>query len=868
MKTIKTIYSAALAALVLPAASWAQDDAPEELEAFIAQEVALEDSDSLLPTDRTVDSAFFDNMELTDIPRAITVLSPEAMKQFQINDFDDLQKIGAGTERYNFYGIAGAPIVRGWQGGIYFNGMLRPFQRNEMPTSFGSLEAMEIVKGPAPAQFVPSHVGGYVNMIPKSPFYDSKRGQTKLEVGSNNLYNFQYDLGGPTLIAGKPAAYRLSLTAQQAGSYYDDIGNDYVSIYGAIKMKSSEDTSIFAGFEYYEFKSNENAGWNRPTQNLVDNNQYVIGEPLSLVRTGNGGFADRNLTDAVLWGSGLFEERNPGDFRALVVDASIIDAAVSAGTVTAAQLAAMKDMSDATVRAATYEGLPDDVAQTTSGYLYTPEYFDLGGQVFTTEIDASDVLSDPGDFADSEDLMVFFDIDHEFSSEMKLKNQLFIESINTDKWSSYQYAIKTKQLVIDDRISLTNDIVVGDAANLTLSYGAQIRYTDSMQLQDFWSEPMGRRDVTREVISANTTFLSGDDIDPISGNNHWGGLFGAGGPGGHAVESELLQAGVFASGLLDFGDSFTMIGSLRLDSFDYEASVPSGPTDIDPNTVDGDDTFVNWSINPSVKLGENLTAYGAWQESTTYVPTQGGAVIGDANFGDSELKEIGLKASALEGKLFSTLAYYEWEQASFNDLTGTADPYESEGFEFELTYAPTEKLTFIASYGERETRRTTPLGFRTMPFGLLDPTGNMNDEIGVALGAGTLFNQFADAIGGFTPEGGNPSNNPEFILPGAPESVIKLFAAADLTDAFGVSASIIHKDGYWHSFDQVLEIDSSTVLSMNLWYRIEAFELLLSIDNLTEEDYFIGADPNFAANNLITKAPEEMQAKLTLTIPF
>jgi len=334
--------------LVSPLALLAQDE-PTELEAFIAEETSAEDSDSLLPTDRTVSSAFFEDMTLLEIPRAITVLSPEAMEQFQIDDFGDLAKVGAGTERYNFYGIPGAPVIRGWQGGIYFNGMLRAFQRNEMPTSFGSLEAMEVVKGAAPAQFLPTHVGGYVNMIPKSPYFDEFRGSVKLEVGTYDLYNIQTDVGGPILIGDTPAAYRVSLTAQQAGSYYDRVDNDYISLYASVKARLSDNLRLFAGAEYYQFKSNENAGWNRPTQNLVSTGEYVIGEPLSLVRAGNGGFADRNIIDSVVFDFSSLTNGNVSDFRALVVPAAIIDAAVADGTITAAQRDLMKNMSDAQV---------------------------------------------------------------------------------------------------------------------------------------------------------------------------------------------------------------------------------------------------------------------------------------------------------------------------------------------------------------------------------------------------------------------------------------------------------------------------------------------------------------------------------------
>ena len=39
-------------------------------------------------------------------------------------------------------------------------------------------------------------------------------------------------------------------------------------------------------------------------------------------------------------------------------------------------------------------------------------------------------------------------------------------------------------------------------------------------------------------------------------------------------------------------------------------------------------------------------------------------------------------------------------------------------------------------------------------------------------------------------------------------------------------------------------------------YSAEKWELALGVDNLTDEDYFFGSDPIFAANTLVTAAPE------------
>jgi iron complex outermembrane receptor protein len=839
---------------VLPA----QSEDLTELEAFIAEETAAEDANSLLPTETLVSGAFFGDMTILDTPRAVTVLTPRLMEEFGVEDFADLAKIGAGTEQVNFYGVPGTPSIRGWKGGVFFNGVMRAWQRNEMPTSFGSLEAMEIIKGVAPAQFITTQIGGFVNMLPKSPFFDKQRGEVAIKVGSHDYFNLQADFGAPVMLFDStPAAYRVSLTVQQADKYHDRIGNDFISMYASMKVRASDKLRFFFGGEYFNYQSNENAGWNRPTQNLIDNSEYVIGEPLSLVRLGNGGVADRNLIDQTVWMYGDLgsDPAKAAAFRALVVPAAVVDSAVTSGQISAAQVAAMRDLSDPAVRDDLYSGLPDDIARTTSGYLYTPEYFTAGGTVFTEQISGNQVLSDRSDFADSENFIFFFDTEFLASPDFNVVNKFFMEDVSTDKLSSYGYAIRTEQFVLNDRVELSNKVDIG-AAVLDLKYGVELRYTEASQLQDFWVEPFARRDITNAEISANSVILAGAQTDPlIGGNNYWGGGFGSAGPSGHAVESELLQTGAFLAAKADFGDMFTVIGSARFEYADWETSVPSGPTDIAPAGESGSTDYFNWAINPILKLNSTVSIYGVYQEATTYAPLQGGPILGEQNFGDSELIEGGVKFALLDGKLFASLAYYEWEQGAVNNFSATSEQFAAEGVELEVTWAVTDTVTIIASYGDREVRKVSGLDFRTMPFSLVDPTGAGNPEIGLALESGSLLNQFAGAFGGFTPEGGTPTANPDRVVPATPETVFKLFAAVDLPAGFAVSGGIVSNSAYWHNYDRTLRIDSSVVANANLSWKNEKWEVLFSVENLTDEDYFLGADPEFAANTLITKAP-------------
>jgi len=465
--------------------------------------------------------------------------------------------------------------------------------------------------------------------------------------------------------------------------------------------------------------------------------------------------------------------------------------------------------------------------------------------------------------------MIFFDLDYTLESEAKIVNKVFIEAMETDKLSSYGYSFRSEQFIFDDRLSFINKAEINDVISINYEAGVQLRYSEATQLQDFFTEPFARRDITSANINPNTVILSGAQTDPlIDGRNYWAGGGFASGPGGAGVESELVQAATFLSAAVDFGEVFTVIGSARFEQADFEAVVPDGPPVDGPTTSnDGNLDYFNWSINPVIKLSPEASIYGVYQEATTYNPTQGGAILGESNFGEGELMEVGVKTALIEGKLYAGLAYYEWEQSSFNDREAVSNQFEAEGVELELTWQVTDSITVITSYGDREIVRVNPLGFRTMPWGLADPTGANNDEIGVALEAAGLLNQFSSAFGGFTPEGGSPGGRTELEVPGAPQTTFKGFVAVDLPSGFSVSGGFVWQDEYWHNYDQTILIDAATIWNLNVGYETGNWSALLSIENLFDEEYFLGAEPEFGANTLITKAPGT-EARLTLTYTF
>lgn len=815
-----TRFSVLSACLLLPLcrglAQPAAADPVTELDRFIVRESAAYRAGEVLPTSRPVDSVFGAGQSVLDLPRAITVLTPELMVRYDLQNLADLARIGAGTQAANYFGIPGTPYLRGAKASVFFNGMARAYQRNEMPVSFGSLEALDIVKGPAPAHLGPVPEGGYVNFIPKTPYFDRSRGTFTFTGGSHDLARVQLDYGGPVLLGRWPAAYRVSLTAQDADTYWKNVGNNYVSAYAALKVRPREDLAVFTGTEYYDFRSNENPGWNRVTQDLIDHGEYLIGEPQNIVSPAWGGKADQSLITA----PGAFTGQ-PANFRALILPAAIAEARLSPALLS----------------------LMEDRRATDGGYRYTQAYFDAGGKPLTVKIDGSTVLSDPDDYANSRDFLWFLDAVSTRSPDRTVTFKSLVERLATDKHSSYGYAMQTRQLVIENKLLVEQRHL--RPADTTLSWGGSLRYSYGWTVQDFAAEPFNRRDISRPTISANSKVPAGGDLDP-NGRNLWSTSIGG------STESDLWQAAIFGLAQTRWSERFSTMASVRAESDKYTADLP---VEVDRATLAqrlaaerrGSKNHGSGALSALWRLRPDANLYASYQRGTALQPGQGGTVNSKSNFARAELKEIGTKWALLDGRLFASLAAYEWSNARFNDRENRAERLRGRGSELEVTWAPTAQFSVIASAGAQRVFRLDPLGFRAR-YGTAER---------IAMEAGSL-----DA--GVTP---TPALNPQLIYPGTPESQAKLDLAWQPVPAWSFSLGTVWSHAFYHNFERTLVLPESLVWRGSIRWQHGRLGLRLGVENLFNADYFLGADPNFSHNDLVTKAPGR-EIKLTATWSF
>ncbi len=775
-----------------------------ELERFILTETALAQAGDVLPTSRPSDSVLGWSASVLETPRAVTVLTPELLQRFGVRDFNDLERVSAGAMRPNYFGVPGAPLLRGDFAGTFFNGMQRAWQRNEMPMSFGSLEGLDVVKGPAPGNYGATQAGGYVNFLPKSPYYDRARGSLRVTAGSHEHTNSQLDVGGPLLALGRPAAYRMSLTVQEAGSYFRNVDNDYVSLYGAVKARLGDGVSLFAGAEYYRFKSNENAGWNRVTQALIDRGEYIVGEV-------------RDATSAAAGGYVL-----PGD----VPFVPVFGASAPGGS-------ALDGTGAAIIAPASYRATLAPALRALLGPAgeYTSAFFNAGGRALTTRLDGRTVLADPNDFANSSDLLGFVDLIDQRRAGLTLKNQFLVDWLETDKRSSYGYAYRTEQVVLEDKITAEHALKAGPLRRLV--YGGSLRYQWAHQLQDFSAEPFSRRDISAAGISRNSVVLTGDQRAATGDTrNLWA----------QGDDTELTTLGLFAVGELRFSKRFTTTASLRVEGARFDVRTPGEferSATRNQHIASGGKNYYSASLSPLFKMTRELSLYATVQHGTALNASQGGTITSEANFGETELAEAGAKASLLEGRLFASFAGYYSTLSRFNNITQNPYGLRTKGLELEATWTPSARIAVIGNFSVRRTELTHALGFRFAA----------TQDYYLPLVAGGLYADFGDNNGLLA------RNNPDTILAGSPETVGSLVTSITLPAHFTLSLGPTFRSAYWHNFEHTLRMPASLVWNGSLAWRRGPITVLVEGTNLTNEDWFYGSDPMFAANTIVTKAP-------------
>ncbi|MEM1403166.1 MAG: TonB-dependent receptor plug domain-containing protein [Pseudomonadota bacterium] len=745
---------------------------------------------------------------LLETPRSASTISFEQMDRFNITDIDELVAFAPGTFTQSFFGVAGALDVRGTPGEVYFRGVRRLDNPGNYPTPIGASDRIDIVRGPASPIYGPAKIGGYLNFNPKSAraetgeYLEETTGSLSAEVGSWSRQVVTGEVGGQI---SERAGYYVYGEFEDSDSFYDNTATEQTILQASFDVDLSDKLVMQFGGMYHDYTGNQVAGWNRLTQDLIDNGTYITGTAQPLDSNGDGVISHQEYC--------LDPDEQNGFCDTGAVNPFIFDPSFA-----------------------------DDSTFTDGNPLMALQ------NVGVTTLDESNVLVSEDDTLENETFTLYLDFLYSADNGWEIKNQLFYESYENLNENAYGFSQYHDSFVIEDKLVFANTYEVGSlTAQVQLS--PSIRYTDFEHGDDYINEYFDRRDLSQSAAERDASLdrrLLATEID--DDYTEW-------------YAGDYLDIGLAFLTDLTWDNGLAVTLGLRQDWIDAEARSDASRLlygsgfvgIIDP--VDDTEELFSWSVSASWTSPVGLVPYVTVSEQATVIAGQGAELqTGNVANGDwtdtSELYEVGIKGSFLDDSLYFAVSYYEQERVDFSAqaiVTNSAD--QTEGLEAELRWVVNPNLVITA-------------GWTNITVENLDAQENDNRRFSF-LGADDLINVTDPSLAFGGAPVGLPQSGDASRRAGVPENIYTLTATYAFDNGLALSGSVIDVDEVISGFSGAVTLPAYTLVNAGISYETDNWTFQVNGKNLTDERYFRSNFPNlFGSQIALPELSRNFQARV------
>ncbi|KAM3104472.1 TonB-dependent siderophore receptor, partial [Phormidesmis sp. 146-20] len=187
---------------------------------------------------------------IRDIPQSIQVVPQEVLRDRNVRTLTEAVETVSGVSAgQSIFGLQGTQIIRGFtsfDSGIFRNGF-RDVDFYSL-AAIGTIEQVEVVKGPASVLFGALEPGGIINTVTKKPL-NAPYYSLAFEAGNYGFYQPSIDLSGP-LTADRNVLYRFIASYQNTGTFQDFVNIERTTIAPSIKFRLSDQTDLDLYYEY------------------------------------------------------------------------------------------------------------------------------------------------------------------------------------------------------------------------------------------------------------------------------------------------------------------------------------------------------------------------------------------------------------------------------------------------------------------------------------------------------------------------------------------------------------------------------------------------------------------------------------------
>ena len=591
-------------------------------------------------------AAFGLNKPQLQTPRAVTLISDTTIARYGIEGLDDLTAITPSAYTASFYGVEGAVSLRGTLAENYFRGFKRAENRGTYSTLLANAAGIEILRGPPSPVYGAGKVGGLVNFLPKTAgASDAFGGEVTLSYGSYSRRNLTGQINAPVTLGDASGGLHAYGEIDDSYSFYRGLHprHQLLELSGTL---NAGDWQLSADYMYFHSSGQvQTPGWNRLTQNLIDNGTYITGRDTSLTDAdGNG-----RLTLNELGGNPYFFDPK---FKAL----------------------ACTGCTDAAHRLDTGFG--------------------------TTQLDPRIVYIAKGvDFSNTITHTAMLEASRPLGEGQTLRLQFFGDTLANDRFVSYGFPGSYRTQIAEARLRYDLTHVFGGVKTQTVA-GLSYRYVHAIGRESFNSGviALDRRDIS-QVARANDIIDSPFNTDPP-------GSIGLGWE--NNVHTNTNDAGAFITSNAMWNDFDLTLGG-RYDAYNVRSTdtgvlsfaPAAGRGNAGRFTYSASLAYTTpWGLVPYVTTAKNsaIELGQASQVSTSLLANRGW-------LSNSFLNEVGMKFSLLDDHLQGSLDWYVQNRTRLQQGGGvtTVVGTRAKGVELELRYVVSANLSLTLAASQQHT---------------------------------------------------------------------------------------------------------------------------------------------------------------------
>ncbi len=807
---------------------------------------------SIMPDGKN-SSAFGLDKSLYETPRSITEISEDLVDKFALRSVDDLVRLTPGAFTSSFFGIKGAMDIRGEPADNYFRGFRRIANPGAFNTIVRGAEKLEVMRGPVSPLYGSGSVGGQLNYTPKSAkvggskYIDEVTGDLSVTVGSYNQRIISGSLGIPLEIGGKYGGLQLFTEVEDSESFFDGYEPSSELIQAAVDFDLSDNTTLQFGVQYQTTDSIQVPGWNRVTQDLIDNGTYITGAaPI------------RNSANPIGADTLLPQESS---FIAPFAPSFLNNAFSNVNSWCTA--------ADAGSGNAMYNGFEVSCAGGFGNFLAdrTLDNPYALTDVGTAQIDHQTTFIDDHDYADTTAITAYFDITHEFDSGTVWKNEAFYDYMDHTKYQSWGFtAYYPDAFLYELRSSLTFEYE-GDGFMANSIVGVNYRNEELDNYAAWMDETFDFRDIT--VGPTANDRISPASFDPYQNatllydaDGNVTGVEGTLTRNFNEVHlSKTANVGTFFLTDVTYGKLNLLLGA-RYDYFDVESENGWVAYLGDPQgngVISGSDTA--FSFNTSVSYNaDGIIPYVTYSESNSLSTNQLGGIIpttieNSQYIQESTLQEIGVKMNLLDNHLYTAIAWYDQDKTYRDSQTGALVAVYGDGLEFEMRALVSENLSILATATHTNTEEVSNGALAVINGADFAAQNGLNPE-----------DVYGGRIAG--PRSAFVGMNTRMERGGLPDNIVSIYGtwaqelgAGDVTGSLGLT----WVDETYTDIMQTVMLPSYTVVNGSVSYAQGPFTGLLQVNNLMDEEYYTSAD---LFDSVVVKPSAGRTFSLTLTYTF